>query len=165
MYEGVSMLSKPARGKQPTPQPWPSPPEMAPYRRIWSPILGAYALDWLGTMPWASEYAFLRQWAGPKLLKSSGGAAMMVMNLASPLEHFEGFRPAHCWGKHICLLGASSPIDQTRRSRIFCLLGGARGAFLVAAAMVMWVLLAVGRWPLVAWCFCWHKSYIIVGIV
>ncbi len=31
--------------------------------------------------------------------------------------------------------------------------------------MVMWVLLAVGHWPLVAWCFCWHKSYIIVGIV
>ena len=24
---------------------------------------------------------------------------MMVMNLASPLEHFGGFRPAHCQGK------------------------------------------------------------------
>jgi hypothetical protein len=24
---------------------------------------------------------------------------MMVMNLASPSEHFEGFRPAHCQGK------------------------------------------------------------------
>jgi hypothetical protein len=24
---------------------------------------------------------------------------MMVMNLASPLECFEGFRPAHCQGK------------------------------------------------------------------
>jgi hypothetical protein len=33
---------------------------------------------------------------GVKLLKRSGGAAMMVMNLASPLERFEGFRPAHC---------------------------------------------------------------------
>jgi hypothetical protein len=67
--------------------------------------------------------------------------------------------------KHICLLGASSPIDQTRRSGIFGLLGGARGPFLVAAAMVMWVLLAVGCWPLVAWCFLWHESYIRVGIV
>jgi hypothetical protein len=65
--------------------------------------------------------------------------------------------------KHICLLGASSPIDQTRRSGIFGLLGGARG--LAAAAMVMWVLLAVGHWPLVARCFRWHESYIIVGIV
>ncbi len=89
------MLSKPAGGKQPTPQPWPSPPEMAPYRRIWSPILGAYASNWLGTMPRASEYAFLQQWAGLKPLKRSGGAAMMVMNLALPSEHFEGFRPAH----------------------------------------------------------------------
>ncbi len=51
------------------------------------------------------------------------------------------------------------------RSEIFGLLGGTRGPFLVAAAMVMWVLLAVGRWPLVAQCFCWHESYIIVGIV
>ncbi len=67
--------------------------------------------------------------------------------------------------KHIRLLGASSPIDQTPRSGIFVLLGGARGPFLAAAAMVMWVLLAVGRWPLVAQCFCWHESYIIVGIV
>jgi hypothetical protein len=67
--------------------------------------------------------------------------------------------------KHICLLGASSPINQTHRSGIFGLLGGARGPFLAAAAMVMWVLLAVGHWLLVAWCFCWHESYIIVGIV
>ncbi len=67
--------------------------------------------------------------------------------------------------KHISLLGASSPINQMRRSGIFGLLGGARGPFLAAAAMVMWVLLAVGRWPLVARCFRWHESYIIVGIV
>ncbi len=93
------MLSKPARGKQPTPQPWPSPLEMAPYHRIWSPILGAYASDWLGTKPWASEFAFLRQWASLKPLKCCSGAAMMVMNLALPLEHFEGFRPAHCQRK------------------------------------------------------------------
>jgi hypothetical protein len=32
--EFSSMLSKPAGGKQPPPQPWPSPQEMAPYRRI-----------------------------------------------------------------------------------------------------------------------------------
>ncbi len=99
MYEGVSMLSKPAGGKQPTPQPWSLPPEMSPYRRIWILILGAYALDWLGTMPRASKYAYLRQWAGLKPLKRSGGLAMMVMNLASPSERFEGFRLAHCQGK------------------------------------------------------------------
>ncbi len=29
-YKGVSMLFKPAGGKQPTPQPWPLPPEMPP---------------------------------------------------------------------------------------------------------------------------------------
>ncbi len=51
------------------------------------------------------------------------------------------------------------------RSEIFGLLGGAKGPFVVAAAMVMWVLLAVGHWPSVARCFCWNKSYIIVGIV
>jgi hypothetical protein len=68
--------------------------------------------------------------------------------------------------KHVRLLGAASPIDQTRHSGIFGLLGGAQGPFLAAAAMVMWVLLAVGCWPLVPGCFCWHESYIIVvGIV
>jgi hypothetical protein len=46
-----------------------------------------------------------------------------------------------------------SPINQTRHSRIFGLLGGAREPFLAATAMVMWVLLAVDCWPLVAWCF------------
>jgi hypothetical protein len=60
--------------------------------------------------------------------------------------------------KHICLLGASSPINQMHHSEIFGLLAGARGPFLVAADMVMWVLLAVGCWLLVAWCFCWHES-------
>jgi hypothetical protein len=50
-------------------------------------------------MPQASEYAFPRQRAGLKPLKRSGGAAMMVMNLALPSERFEGFRPAHCQGK------------------------------------------------------------------
>ncbi len=70
---------------------------------------------------------------------------MMVMNLALPSEHFEGFRPAHCRVKAYLLGGALSPINQTRRSRIFGLLSGARGPFLAVAAMVMWVLLAVGR--------------------
>jgi hypothetical protein len=108
--------------------------------------------NFMGTMPRASKYAFLRQWAGLKPLKCSGGAAMMVMNLPSPLEHVEGFRPAHCWRKHIRLLGASYPINQTCRSRIFGLLGGARGPFLAAVAMVMWGLLAVGCWLLAAGC-------------
>jgi hypothetical protein len=103
------MLSKPARGKQPTPQPWPLPLEMAPYRRMWSPILGAYALDWLGTMPQASKYAFLWQWASLKPLKCSGGAAMMVMDLASPSERFEGFRPAHCQRKAYSLARSIVP--------------------------------------------------------
>jgi hypothetical protein len=52
--------------------------------------------------------------------------------------------------KHICLFKASYPIDQTCLSGILGLSGGARGPFLAAAAMVMWVLLAisryVGRW-------------------
>jgi hypothetical protein len=50
-------------------------------------------------MPRASEYAFPWQRAGLKPLKRFGGAAMMVMNLALPLERFGGFRPAHCQGK------------------------------------------------------------------
>jgi hypothetical protein len=74
---------------------------------------------------------------------------MMVMNLALPSEHFEGFRLAHGRRKkYICLLGVLSPSNQTHRSGIFGLSGGARGPFLAAAAMVMWVLLAVGHWPL-----------------
>ncbi len=113
------MLFKPAGGKQPTPQPWPSPPEMAPYRCIWSPILGAYVSDWLGTTPQANKYAFLWQWAGLKPLKCSGGAAMMVMNLALPLEHLRVLDQLIAREKHIRLLGASSPINQTRRSGFF----------------------------------------------
>jgi hypothetical protein len=64
--------------------------------------------------------------------------------------------------KHFRLLRALSPINQMHCSRIFGLLGGARGPFLAVAAMGMWVLLAIDRWLLVAWCFCWHESYIIV---
>ncbi len=90
---------------------------------------------------------------------------MIVINLALPSEHLRALDPLIAKEKHIPLLGASSPINQMRRSGIFGLLGGARGPFLAASAMVMWVLLAVGRWPLVARCFCWDKSYLIVGIV
>ncbi len=161
------MLSKPDGGKQPTPQPWPSPPEMAPYCRIWSPILDAYASDWLGTMPQASEYAFLWQWAGLKPLNAPVVQQWWWWWWISPC-HWSVLRALDrliAREKHICLLGALSPINQTHCSRIFGLLGGTRGLYLAAAAMVMWMLLAVGRWPLVAWCFCWHESHIIVGIV
>ncbi len=148
MYGGVCMLSKPAGGKQPTPQPWLSPPEMAPYCRIWGQILGAYASDWLETMPQASKYAFLWQWAGLKPLN------------APVVRRWRWWISPHHWSilraldrlmageKHICLLGALSPINQTHCSGIFGLSGGTRGPFLVAAAMVMWVLLAVGHWLL-----------------
>jgi hypothetical protein len=34
------------------------PPEMAPYRRVWGQILGAYALDWLGTIPKQANMLF-----------------------------------------------------------------------------------------------------------
>jgi hypothetical protein len=54
------MLSKPARGKQPTPQPWPSPPEMAPYGVVHAnvgqnvtphnPSLGLFVYHFLHTM-------------------------------------------------------------------------------------------------------------------
>ncbi len=47
----------------------------------------------------SKQYAFPRQQAGLMPLKRSGGAAMMVMNLALPSERFGGFRPAHCQGK------------------------------------------------------------------
>jgi hypothetical protein len=159
------MLSKPAGGKQPSPQPWPSPPEMPPYRRIWGPISGAYASDWLGTMPQASEYAFLREWSSLKPLNSPVVRRWWWWISPRHQSFLRALDQLMAGEKHIRLLGASSPIDQVRRSTIFGLSGGPRGPFLAAAAMVMRVLLAVGRWPLVAWCFCRHKSYIIVGIV
>ncbi len=96
----------------------------------------------------SKQICIFQQWAGRKPSKGSGGAAMMVMNLALPSECFEGFRPAHCRRKAYLLAGASSTINQMHCSGIFGLLGGARGPFLAAASMVMWVLMAVGRWPL-----------------
>jgi hypothetical protein len=41
---------------------------------------------------------------------------MMVMNLASPLERLRALDQLIAGEKHIRLLGALSPIDQTRRS-------------------------------------------------
>ncbi len=72
---------------------------------------------------------------------------MMVMNLASPSERFEGFRPAHYREKARLLARGIVPHRSNVRSGIFGLLGGARGPFLAAAAMVMWVLLAVHHLP------------------
>jgi hypothetical protein len=37
--------------------------------------------------------------SGNEPLKCSGGAVMMVMNLALPSKRFEGFRLAHCQRK------------------------------------------------------------------
>ncbi len=93
------MLFKPAGGKQPTPQLWPLPLEMAPLGRFKGQKSRYDTFDQWGRIPRASEYAFPQQGACLKPLKCSGGAAMMVMNLASPLEHFGGFSPAHCQGK------------------------------------------------------------------
>ncbi len=146
MYGGVSMLSKPARGKQPTPQPWPSPPEMAPYHCVWSPILGAYASDWLGTMPRASKFAFLQEWAGLKPLKCSGGAAMMVMNLALPSERFEGLRPAHCRRKAYLLAWGIIP-HQSNALAFKVALGGHFWWWWPWWCGCCWPL-AVGRWSL-----------------
>jgi hypothetical protein len=60
-------------------------------------------------MPQASKFAFLWQLAGLKPLNCSGGVAMMVMNLALPLERFEGFRPAHCQRKAYLLAWGINP--------------------------------------------------------
>ncbi len=50
---------------------------------------------WLG----CSVHCLALSLAYPSTLKCSGGLAMMVMNLALPLERFEGFRPACCQEK------------------------------------------------------------------
>ncbi len=47
-------------------------------------------------MPWASKYAFPRQWAGLKPSKHSDGEARFITIIAAPLERFKGLRPAHC---------------------------------------------------------------------
>ncbi len=96
-------------------------------------------------------------------LKCSGGGSMMAMNLASPSERFGALDRFFAGEKHIRLIRKSSPICQTRHSGVFGIFCGARGAFLVAAAMVMsgcWSL-AVGRRR----CLRWDKPYTQVGIV
>jgi hypothetical protein len=85
----------------------------------------------------------------------------MVMDLALPLEHFEGHRPSIAREKYIRLLRGLSPNNLTPRGRLSGLLCVARGPFLVVAAMVMEVV--VGRWTLVAPCF--HQHIPTVGIV
>jgi hypothetical protein len=61
------------------------------FRRIRIVLIGNDALS--------KGICFFWQWAGLKPLKRFGGVAMMVMNLALPSEHFEGFRLAHWRGK------------------------------------------------------------------
>jgi hypothetical protein len=75
----------------------------------------------------------------------------MAMNLALPLEHFEGHRPSIAREKYIHLLGGLSPINLTHQRRVSDLLCVARGPFLATAAMVREVV--VGRWPLIAPCY------------
>jgi hypothetical protein len=61
--------------------------------------------------------------------------------------------------KHIRLIGASYLIDPMQYSRIFYYICGARVAFPVAAAMVLLVLLVVGRWsPLLTLAQILHTS-------
>ena len=71
-------------------------------------------------------------------LKRSSGEAMMVMNLASPSERFEGHRPSHRTRTVYSLArGIAPPIDKTRHTGMIGLLCGAKGQFPVVAAMVM----------------------------
>ena len=90
--------------------------------------------------------------SGNEPVSSPQNALMARQDSSSSSPHHRSVLRALDWliagEKHICLLGASSPIDQTHCSGIFGLLGGARWPFLVAADMVMWVLLAVGCWLL-----------------
>jgi hypothetical protein len=60
-------------------------------------------------MPQASKYAYFRQWASIKPLKCSGGAAMMVMNLASPSSIMRALDQFIAGEKCIRLLGRPPP--------------------------------------------------------
>ncbi len=74
------------------PQNGPLPPHMkSNFRRIRIGLIGNNAPS--------KRIYFSPAMSRLKPLKRSGGAAMMVMNLALPSEHFEGFRPDHSWGK------------------------------------------------------------------
>ena len=68
------------------------------------------------------------------------------MNLASPSECFRDLCRLVAGKTHIRLIGPSYPIDSTRRIGIYDNICGARGTFPAAPAMVMSVLLVVGRW-------------------
>jgi hypothetical protein len=83
---------------------------------------------------------------------------MMAMNLALPLEHFEGHRPSHCKRKVYPLawriVSYQSNSSAWGKWPSVCI---ARGTFLVAAAMVMEFV--VDCWPLVAWCLHQDKPH------
>ncbi len=81
----------------------------------------------------------------------------MVMNLALPLEKFEGHRSSYCKRKVYLLARGVISYDPTQRCEVSCLLCVARGPFLAAAAMVIEVV--VGHWPLVAPCLRLDKPH------
>ncbi len=68
------------------------------------------------------------------------------MNLSSPSECFGDLYRLVASKTHIRLIGPSYPIDLTRRIGIYDNICGSRGTFPAAPAMVMSVLLVVGRW-------------------
>ena len=68
------------------------------------------------------------------------------MNLALPSECFGDLDWLIAGETHICLTGISYPINPTQSSRIPDNICGTRGPFPAVAAMVMSVLLVVGRW-------------------
>jgi hypothetical protein len=68
------------------------------------------------------------------------------MNLASPSECFGDLYRLIAGETHNCFTGTSYPIDPTQRSGISDNICSARGPFPAAPAMVMSVLLVVGRW-------------------
>ena len=68
------------------------------------------------------------------------------MNLASPSDCFGNLYRLVAGKMHIRLIGPSYPIDPAQRSKIYDNICGARGPFPVVPAMVMLVLLVVGRW-------------------
>jgi hypothetical protein len=93
MYERVSMLSKPAGGKHQHHNHGRCPRKLPPtvhmksnFRCICVGLIGDNAPS---KQIW---FSLAMRWVKP--LKCSGGVAMMEMNLTSPSERFEGFRPA-----------------------------------------------------------------------
>ena len=68
------------------------------------------------------------------------------MNLASPSECFGDLCRLVASKTHIRLIGPSYPIDPTRRIGIYDNICGARETYPAVPAMVMLVLLVIGRW-------------------